>query len=183
MGLNFFENEQCVSRVEEFGVIDPPKDKSTAKKTCDISYDNDKKDDWDISVLSNNRDDIFFNAIDGNIEFFRSWKPNEKHRACDAMIHTADTIIFIEIKKWRNDSIEKNGRDVHFIDDAIEQLENTIIHFCTAHPDKKFDNKYAYVSNKYKDKPKFPITHKQKMACFQDNTNGFKLRVASEISL
>ena len=63
-----------------------------------VSYEDET---WNTTVISHNRDDVYFNAIDGNIIIKRSWKPSEKQRSCDAMIHTEDYIVFVEIKDWR----------------------------------------------------------------------------------
>ncbi|MBQ9494909.1 MAG: hypothetical protein IJR50_04640 [Treponema sp.] len=176
MELNFFENEQRVRAVEKFGIIDPMSIKKQG--SAYISYE--EKDDWDVEVESHNRKDIFFNPIDGNIIFYRSVNSRqEKQKSCDAMIHTTDIIIFIEIKNWKTKHKNNKGEKISFWEDAVEQLENTIVHFCTVHPEKKYTKKYAYISNKHKLSFAFSISTTEEI--FKDKTNGFILKVSNSI--
>ncbi len=179
MSLNFFKNEQPVKPMEKFGIIDPAQNKSNQKKYAYIS-DN-VNDNWNTTVISKNQNDIFFNAIDGNINIYKSWTTlKEKQKSCDAMLHTNDTIIFLEIKDWK--SIQyKHQEKITFWESATEQLENTIVHFVTAHPNKKFKKKYAYISNK--NKPRFVFTNMTVQDMFKNNTNGFILKVSTTIDL
>ena len=175
MSLNFFQQEQSVKPVKEFGIIDPAQNQSNTKQTAYVDYNN--QTSWNTRVISNNRTDIKFNAIDGNIIFYKSWRENfEKQRSCDAMLYTSDTIIFLEIKDW---SVNNKGKT--FTESAIEQLENTIVHFCTAHPKHNFSKKYAYVSNKAR--PTFSYSNMNNIQKFKDNTNGFILYVGIKIIL
>ena len=175
MSLNFFQNVQVVSSVKEFGIIDPAQNSSSAMKYAYIDYTN--CDSWNTKVISNNRTDIKFYAIDGNIIFYKSWRSVlEKQRSCDAMFHTSDKIYFVEIKDW---SVDHDGKT--FIESAVEQLENTIVHFYTAHPASSFSKKYAYVSNKAR--PTFHTINSNMLQKFKDNTNGFILKIDTEIKL
>lgn len=175
MGINFFVNEQNVNPVSEFGIIDPAQSHSHLNNKAYVDYSNSSV--WNTKVISNNRSDVVFNAIDNNINFYKSWRNNlEKQRSCDAMLYTADSIIFLEIKDWL---VEHDGKT--FTESAIEQLENTIVHFCTAHPKRIFTKKYAYVSNKTR--PNFSFSNMNAIEKFKTNTNGFILRVSMEIIL
>lgn len=175
MGLNFFINETNVSSVSEFGIVDPAQNSTSSNKTAYVDYTNPSS--WNTKIISNNRTDIMFNAIDGNVDFYRSWKNVlELQRRCDAMIYTSDAIIFLEIKDWNVDHNRKT-----FTESAIEQLENTIVHFCTAHPNFTISKKYAYVSNKKQ--PMFHYSAMNSIQKFKENTNGYILKVGSEITL
>lgn len=167
MSLDFFKNEKSVKPVKEFGIVDPA--------SCDPAYvDYVNQSSWDTKVNSNNRTDVMFNAIDNNIVFYKSWRRDlEKQRICDAMLYTNDTIVFLEIKNWH-----ENHGNITFIESAAEQLENTIVHFCTAHPERRFSKKYAYISNKTGTSSRMSRTQE-----FSDNTNGFILQVATKIDL
>ena len=178
MELNFFENEQRVRAVKKFGIIDPMSIKKQG--SAYISYE--EKDDWHVEVKSHNREDIFFNAVDGNIILYRSVNSRqEKQKSCDAMLHTDNTIIFIEIKNWKTKHKNNKGEKISFWEDAVEQLENTIAHFCTAHPKQKYTKKYAYISNKHK--PSFAFSTPTTQEIFKDNTNGFIVNVSTKINL
>jgi len=175
MGLNFFVNEQNVNPVGEFGIIDSAQSHSHSSNKAYVDYSN--STNWNTKVISNNRSDVVFNAIDNNINFYKSWRNNlEKQRSCDAMLYTADSIIFLEIKDW---PVKHDGKT--FTESAIEQLENTIVHFFTAHPKRTFTKKYAYVSNKAR--PRFVYSNINNIQKFKTNTNGFILRVSTEIVL
>lgn len=174
MGIDFFVNEQHVNPVSDFGIIDPAQTHSHSSNKAYFDYSNSSA--WNTKVISNNRSDVVFNAIDNNVIFYKSWKNNEKQRSCDAMLYTSDTIVFLEIKDWHFDPPGKT-----FTESAIEQLENTIVHFCTAHPKRTFAKKYAYVSNKAR--PTFSFSNMNNIDKFKKNTNGFILRVGTEITL
>ena len=175
MSLNFFKNEQLVSSVPQFGIIDPTQNSTSIIKTAYVDYLN--TSNWNTTVISNNKVDVKFCAIDSNIVFYKSWRINpEKQRSCDGMIYTNDTIVFLEIKDW---SIDHGGKS--FTESAIEQLENTIVHFCTAHPKCNYSKKYAYISNKTR--PTFHVLMSNTLQKFKDNTNGYILKLDTQIVL
>jgi len=180
MSHDFFKNEQQVKSVEEFGIIDSAQKTGKGQKTAYVDYDN--KISWNTKIISYNRNDIYFNAIDGNIIFYRSQeKNNEKERSCDAMLHTDDTLVFLEIKDWNKKYKDKTGKKVSFLESATEQLENTIAHFYKNHSEKQFSRRYAYISNKHK--PNFSFSNPATQQTFKDNTKGFILKVSTTIEL
>ena len=173
MSLNFFKNIYNVNSVIKFGIIDPAQNHANPNPIAYVDYTNKRL--WNTTVISNNRTDIYFCPIDGNIIFYKSWRNNEKQRSCDAMLYTNEKIVFLEIKDWAHDN---DG--ITYIESAVEQLENTIVHFCTAHPDYRYTKKYAYISNK-KIRPVFTTSLLTTMQKFKDNTNGFILKIDKEI--
>ena len=175
MRLNFFQNVQNVSPVPQFGIIDPAQNSSNPIKNAYVDYVN--TCNWNTTIISNNNPNVKFCAIDGNILFYKSWRVNlELQRCCDGMIYTNDTMVFLEIKDW---SIDHDGKT--FIESAVEQLENTIVHFCTAHPTNHYSKKYAYISNKAR--PTFHVPMSNTLQKFKDNTNGYILKVCTQITL
>lgn len=180
MSLDFFETEQLVKSVEKFGIIDPAQEKGKQHKPAEFSYQNEDK--WNTTVISHNGDDVYFNAIDGNIIFYKSLEnKNEKERSCDAMLHTKEIIIFLEIKDWKQKIKDKTGKKITFWESATEQLENTIKHFYDNHSDMVFSKKYAYISNKHK--PNFEFSNPATQQSFKDKTLGFILKVSTTIDL
>lgn len=164
-----------VTPVAQFGIIDPTQTSGNLIKTAYVDYSNTSK--WNTTVVSNYKRDVKFCAIDSNVLFYKSWRINlERQRSCDGMLYTNDTIIFLEIKDW---SIDHDGKT--FTESAIEQLENTIVHFCASHPLLIYHKKYAYISNKAR--PTFHVLMSNTLQKFRDNTNGYILKVDTRIIL
>ena len=133
MSINFFFEEQRISPVDEFGIIELRKDELPAY----VEYDKTKRKRWDSIVKSNNRDDFYFNAIDNHIIVLKENSENDEKSRCDCMIHTSNSICFIEIKHQKQSYISK----------AISQLETTINTFCENHDINQFAFKVAYICN------------------------------------
>lgn len=131
--VTFSQYEMPVKPVEAFGLIDP--DDEEGKKPVVISYDS--SDCWNATVESKMQDDFYFIPIDNNINILRTnaLGKEETENRCDVAIHTKQSVCFIELKKQRQD----------FLQDAIKQIESTLLFFEDEITNYKY--KKAYVCN------------------------------------
>ena len=137
MSINFFEYANSVAPVEKFGIIDP--DDKDGKFPVKIIFDD--SENWTATVICNNRQDYLFVAVDNN-DAIKFKKENKKGQTesdfhCDAMLGTAKTVCFIELKNERKS----------WLSHAIEQLESTISDFGENIEKYKFKKAYACNSN------------------------------------
>ncbi len=154
--MTFFDYSETVEIVPEFGICD---NKTEKEKPAFLLYDN--KEAWNAVVVSENKTDFNFIAVDNNIPYSDK-KGNEKKR-CDAMLWTSNSVVFIELKDQARDWLDK----------AIEQLKSTIEYFDNVDGLNKFKFKKAYVCNKAR--PFFNYQFKDRIQQFYNET-GVNLR-------
>ncbi|MBP5442038.1 MAG: hypothetical protein J6Y60_02250 [Treponema sp.] len=170
--------EEEVKTVREFGIRDDEEGKEQDKapflannpsnpiaeipaKEFPAFWDYENKKDWNAIVLSEERNDFKFIPVDNKVPNIDP-KGNEKSR-CDAMIYTAKTVVFIELKNQMQD----------WFDDAVEQLKSTIEYFDDVDGLARFRFRKAYVCNKKH--PYFNYHYKERMQKFYRET-GVTLR-------
>ena len=171
--MTFFDYSEKVKHVMEFGIRDDEEGKEEIKalllvkdpstpiaaipaKELPAFLDYKNKKDWNAIVVSENRSDFNFIAVDNNIPYNDKYG-NEKSR-CDAMVYTGKTVVFIELKDQTKDWFE----------DAVAQLKSTINHFDDVEGLNKFQFKKAYACNKAH--PHFNYHHKERMQQFFKKT-------------
>jgi Holliday junction resolvase-like predicted endonuclease len=152
--LNFFANEQKVNSVKEFGICDT----EGIESPCFIAYDEQKNHPWMATVISNNRDDYYFIPVDKNIKAYAK-EGSEIISECDAMLHTVETICFIEMKVQEQDWAGK----------AVKQLESTIKLFDKHHGLQNYKYKIAYACNTKH--PNYHVSFKNVMQKFHQTTS------------
>lgn len=168
MQVNFYEKTIAVTPVERFGLIDP--DDKEGKFPVFVSYDFTEEDNWNATVICNNRNDYNFIPVDNclNITVTRDGL-EETASTCDAVLYTPKTVCFVELKE------DKKGGD--WLTHAISQIENTICFFGEDEMNK-YESKKAYVCNTRR--PFTPSSHKIVLQQFRKK-NKVLLRISTEI--
>lgn len=129
MPVDFYFYAQAIPTQKEFAICDDHDQKPVyMEHTGDSEHQ--------VVVVSNNRTDYSFIAIDHNIPLKKADGSDDK--ICDAMILTDKSVCFIEIKCWRGGT---------WILRAAEQVACTIMHFDKAHPSDKHKIRDAYLCN------------------------------------
>ena len=146
--MSFFDYSESVNSVERFGIRDDEEGKQLLiNKELEENYQGQKakqakempafvdyteKSLWNAEILSDNRNDFNFIAVDNQIPYFD--KDGNQKTLCDAIVWTPNTIIFIELKT----------NDKSWCSKAIDQLESTIEFFKSCEDINKF--KYMLVT-------------------------------------
>ena len=167
MSIDFFD-EHCQSKTDQprFGLCDePPPSNTPAYIDIDVSNGKTK---WIAIVENANKMEVIFTAIDKCIEIKES-----DGKRCDGMLTYEDCIIFVELK-------ERSYTNRIWIDDAEQQIENTINIFSKNHDMTNYKSKKAYIANRKK--PKFQYGHKETMQKFRNKT-GFRLSIENTIKI
>lgn len=153
--IDFFKDEEPVNN-SLFGICD---DEDEAEKTpAYVNIDLTQKDLWIAKVDNRTGKPVYFIAVDNKIEIRR--ENGEMENRCDAILHHADYIIFVELKDQRKDWI------VHAVED---QLATTIRFFKSCHDITAFRHRVAYACNKKH--PSFACSHKEYMQRFRNEHN------------
>jgi Holliday junction resolvase-like predicted endonuclease len=118
-----------------FGISDI---ETSPKTPCTVDTDTNNQCHWDITVNNPKQKTIIFNGIDYCINILRD--NGEKDNICDACIRYDDTIIFIEIKNKRRS----------WLDQAANQISNTIKHFEKNNALSHYKTCKAYIANKHR---------------------------------
>ena len=167
MSIDFMKNTcQTASSRKKFGLCDNP---PPAKDPAYIDEFDGAK--W-IAVVINEYDyDCTFTAIDNCIDVFR---PDGKMaQRCDGVLTYDDIIAFVELK-------QRAARGNKWVEDAEEQLKETISYFEASDGSDDYKVKKAYISTS--EHPKFKETQLRRMNQFQIDT-GYVLRIESRITL
>jgi hypothetical protein len=160
MKIDFFD-KKCLTETnaEKFGIIDGIDDNKAFLIFQDHS-------DWICTIVNSNAENIEFRSIDNCIIVRRD--NNDKERTCDCMLTYADNIVFIELK----------NKISSWINDGIEQIEQTIIAFKENHDIDVFKHKRAFVANKKH--PQFHVIENETMIKFYSQYS-VRLNVQAEI--
>ena len=129
MEVNFFAYQEAVPTKKEFAICDDQNQEP-------VHIENVGDTEHQVVVISNNRTDYYFIAVDHNIPLKREDGSDDK--ICDAMLLTNETVCFVEIKCWRASG---------WIQKALEQIATTITHFNKMHPTDKHRFRDAYICN------------------------------------
>lgn len=180
--MSFFDYSESVNSVERFGIRDDEEGKQPLiNKELEENYQGQKakqakempafvdyteKSLWNAEILSDNRNDFNFIAVDNQIPYFD--KDGNQKTLCDAIVWTPNTIIFIELKT----------NDKSWCSKAIVQLESTIEFFKSCEDINKFKYKKAYACNSQH--PKFNHQYSNRMQKFVKK-NGVVFRPEKEI--
>lgn len=166
MSINFFE-ERCQRKTSQprFGLCDEP---SPSKDPAYIDFDVSNEGKWIAIVENANTIEVTFSAIDNCIEIEGS-----DGKRCDGMLTYQNRIIFLELK-------ERNYRNSIWIDEAEQQLENTINLFLRNNDIANYKSKKAYIANRKN--PNFQYAHKERMQRFSNRT-GFRLTIENTIKI
>jgi hypothetical protein len=156
MSINFFDVD-CQSKTNQpkFGLCDAP------SPSNDPAYiDTTDASKWIAIVENTNEIDVTFTAIDNCIKIRRA-DGTMDHR-CDGMLTYQSHIVFVELK-------ERNYTNSVWINDADQQIRNTIMVFVTNHDLANYKLKKAYIANSKK--PNFQYAHKERMQRFRNETS------------
>ena len=129
MTVDFFSYAEAVPTQKEFALCD-----DHDQKPVRIEHIGDSE--HQVAVISNNRSDYSFIAVDHNIPLKKEDGSDDK--ICDAILLTNNTVCFIEIKCWRGGT---------WILQASEQVASTIEHFDRNHPNDQHTYRDAYLCN------------------------------------
>ena len=129
MAIDFFSYAEAVPTQKEFAICDDKNQKPVKMEHVGDSV-------HQVLVISNNRSDYSFIAVDHNITLKR--EDGSDDRICDAMLVTDKSVCFIEIKCWIKGS---------WILNALEQIKTTIVHFDKNHPCDTHKYRDAYICN------------------------------------
>lgn len=129
MQVNFYSYAEAVPTQKEFAICD---DHDQSPVRMEHIGDSEHQ----VIVISNNRTDYSFIAVDHNIPLKKDDGSDDK--VCDAMLLTDKSLCFIEIKCWRGGT---------WILKAAEQVASTIKHFNNSHPDDNYKLRDAYLCN------------------------------------
>ncbi len=129
MAVDFYSYAEAVPTQKEFAICD-----DHDQKPVYIEHIGDS--DHQVVVVSNNRTDYSFIAVDHHIPLKKTDGSDDK--ICDAMLFTDKTVCFIEIKCWRGGT---------WIQKAAEQVACTIGHYDKSHPSDKHKIRDAYLCN------------------------------------
>ncbi len=166
MKIDFFKKECQTEHVtaERFGIRDDAKGTPPY-----IDYDTGNRHKWVARVENRSGLAVNFTAIDNCIDIFRP--DGCRDFRCDAMLTTAQHIVFIELKEQRNGWVK------HAVED---QLQTTINHFKNNHDISRYRHKLAYACNRLH--PKFQYSRIGYMQEFWDR-NQVKLVLANRVIL
>lgn len=160
--VDFSPYAQPVPPVDVFGLVDP--DDKMGKKPVYIDLEN--RDIWGATVHYNrNIAEYKFIPVDNNVPLKRD--DGSDISRCDAIITTANSVCFIELKNQRRASIPK----------ATRQLISTINIFKDI---EKYQKKVAYICNRKKGTVT-AISYKEDMNRFMKEIGGVTLRISDEI--
>ncbi|MEL3901404.1 MAG: hypothetical protein P1P60_01005 [Treponema phagedenis] len=162
--MNFFEYSEPVNAVERFGIRDDEEGKQAKEMPAFVDYT--EKALWNAEIVSDNRNDFNFIAVDKQIPYFD--EKGNQNSLCDAIVWTPNTIVFIELKTGAKS----------WLTEAIAQLKSTINFFQTCEDIQKFKYKKAYACNKQH--PNFHYQQSHVMQAFVKKT-GVVLRTEKEI--
>ena len=129
MIIDFFSFAEAIPTQKDFAICD-----DHDQKPAHIEHIGDSK--HQVVVISNNRTDYYFIAVDHNIHL-RNDEGNDD-KICDAILYTDNSICFVEIKCRRGGT---------WIIEAAEQIESTIKHFNRNHPSDTHKYRDAYLCN------------------------------------
>ncbi len=151
MRIDFYKYEQDVSPCKEFGLYD-------AGNNTPAILDSDNPEKWEATVECNGRRDYKFIAVDNVRELLQYKKQNAGTDTCDAILRTAKTLCFVELKNQAKSWFEE----------ALCQLETTIKLFKENHDINIYSSKRAYAVNKTH--PHFHYSNKEKKQRFYKTT-------------
>jgi len=160
MKVNFFDkNCQEQTDAPAFGLCD---DQNLSKAYINT----DDKSKWVAVVKNENQQQVMFTAIDNCITIKRD--NGDMERRCDGMLTYDDEIVFVELKEMTAD----------WIQDATEQVRETIRVFSESNDLSRFRKKRAFLCNKKH--PQFKISHQEMMQQFRNKT-GVRLIIHNAI--
>ena len=166
MDVDFFKDEEGIGS-SHFGICDDVDVNAKTPAYVDCNLENESL--WGANVVNSSGKSISFIAVDNRIEILRV--DGSMENRCDAMLHNADYIIFVELKNQREDWIK------HAVDD---QLQTTIDVFKQNNDIMKYSRRFAYVCNKKH--PLFQNSHKQQMQKFHSK-NKVRLIICGNIMI
>lgn len=156
MPINFFsgncqngDSSQDVTTAATFGICD---DRPRLRAYLDYNT----PANWIAKVENNHQREVTFTSIDNCIEIRRP--DGNMESRCDGMLTYDDCIIFVELK-------EKNRS---FLEEGLNQLETTIRLFQTAHPERTYLTRKAYLANSRH--PLFAAGRNTRAQQFRDST-------------
>jgi hypothetical protein len=130
MNVNFFQ-VQCQDTTTNtlFGICDNQNGSPAFIDATNQSI-------WIAKVINSSAISVTLIAVDNCITILRN--DGSMDMRCDAILAYPDNIIFLELKNQLK----------HWITDAVEQLETTIINFRDSHDISIFRHKKAFAANK-----------------------------------
>ena len=153
--INFFDYNTGPHTFKEFGLCDD-------RNQTPVYIDQDNRDKWIAKVDNSLQVQLFLIPVDNMINFPIGMK------RCDAIIYSDKAILFIELKNQRTS----------WLQNAIDQLQDTISVFDSNHIINVFTNKRAYACNKAH--PNYNCSNKEAIQNFY-NRNKIVLRTTTEI--
>lgn len=145
---DFFSYSEAVPTQKEFAICDDNNQQP-------VSLEHVGDSEHQVIVISNNRSDYFFIAVDHNIPLKR--EDGSDDNICDAMLYTKETLCFIEIKCWRGTG---------WISKASNQIISTLKHFKINHPNDEHKFKDAYLCNWKQRRKLLNESHKELKSSF-----------------
>lgn len=153
--INFFDYNTGPHTYKEFGLCDD-------RNQTPVYIDQDNRDKWIANINNSQQVQLFLIPVDNKIDF-PGWL-----KKCDAIIYSDKTILFIELKDQRTS----------WLQNAIEQLQDTISVFNNNHDISVFINRKAYACNKAH--PNYNCSNKETIQNFY-NRNRIVLRTTTKI--
>lgn len=153
--INFFDYNTGPHTYKEFGLCDD-------NNQTPVYIDQDNRNKWIAKVDNSLQVQLFLVPVDNMIKFPKGVK------RCDAIIYSDKSIFFVELKNQRTS----------WLQNAIDQLQDTISVFDSNHNISDFISKRAYACNKAH--PNYNCSSKEAIQNFY-NRNKIVLRTSTEI--
>lgn len=166
MSINFLETncKEAIRTENSFGICD---DQNNTAAYTDLA----ETTKWIAKVSNENNIEVSFTAIDNCIIIHKEGT-NDKESTCDGMLIFGNSIYLVELKKQNTGG---------WIQEAVDQLENTIKLIYLNHPLTEFKYKKAFACNRKH--PNFKTMDNEFNKRFFVKTNGFRIDVQAEIKI